>query len=104
MSANPQTQFGPETLLVAQQQSPSRRNAVVMVTLEEDFGRWAQIWAQPPDFVPPDPPRLPQANSRPFWSRLLRWGNGRRHARAQNTGAGTPDRIATEHYSASRLP
>lgn len=102
MCAIVQTPLGPEASLVAQQQSPSRRNAVVVATMEEEFGRWAQIWALPPmPEMPRDRPAR-TGNLRSFWGRLLGRGEWRLSPRATSARSGRPDCMATEGSSARR--
>lgn len=103
MCADVRTPLGPELSLITQQQSPSRRNAVVMAVMEEDFGRWAEVWALPPEPILPTRQSTPSASPRSFWRRLLGRSEWRRSPRATSARSGATERLAAECPDAGHL-
>jgi hypothetical protein len=104
MSANSQTAFGPEMSLISQQQSGSRRNAVVNAAMEEEFGRWAEAMTLPPQSSPSSYRPAREGGTLSFLARLLGRRDWRRAPRSLSARTGSPDRVAGDNRVASRSP
>jgi hypothetical protein len=96
MPAHLKPALSPEMLLIAQQESASRRNASLLTVLDEEFGGISAGWTLPEDERPSPSLSAKKQDEPSFWSRLSRRNRARQRSRRSRPSAASLDHLPTE--------